>query len=74
MFLESFKQVFLQGPVTQSVASPIADPGVISLIPAQPHTFVEIDCKTFSMIILILLLIQEVLLSVARESTCTEYW
>ena len=31
------------GPEVQSVASPTADPGVLSLIPAQPHTFVEID-------------------------------
>ena len=31
------------GPVVQSVASPTADPGVVSLVPAQSHTFVEID-------------------------------
>ena len=31
------------GPVAQLVASKITDPGVVSLIPAQPHTSVEID-------------------------------
>ena len=31
--------------IKQLVASPTADPGVVSLIPAQSHTFVEIDCK-----------------------------
>ena len=38
-----------QGPVAQSVVSPIADPGVMSLIQAWPHTFVEIDREIFSM-------------------------
>ena len=32
-----------QAPITQSVASPIADPGVVSLIPPGSYTFVEID-------------------------------
>ena len=36
-----------------------ADPGVASLIPARPHTFVEIDYEIISMPILFLLLIQE---------------
>ena len=31
--------------------SPIADPGVMSLIPARSHTFVEIDCEIFSQVI-----------------------
>ena len=31
------------GPVAQSVASLVADPGVVSLIQAWPHTFVEIN-------------------------------
>ena len=31
------------GPVAHSVASPTADSGVVSLIPAQSHTFVELD-------------------------------
>ena len=30
-------------PQAQLVASPTADPGVASFIPAQSHTFVEID-------------------------------
>ena len=37
----------------------IADPGVVSLIPAQSHTFVEIDNDIFSTVILLLPLIQE---------------
>ena len=36
----------------QLVASPIADPGVLSLIPALPHTFVAIDHEIFSTVIL----------------------
>ena len=48
-----------QGPVVQSVVSPIADPGVMSLIPARSHTFVEIDHEILSTIILLLPLIQE---------------
>ena len=43
----------------QSVASPNADPGVASLIPAQSHTFVEIDHEIISTVILLPLLIQE---------------
>ena len=31
----------------QLVASPTADPGVASLIPARSHIFVEIDHKYF---------------------------
>ena len=31
------------GPEVQSAVSPTADPGGLSSIPAQPHTFVEID-------------------------------
>ena len=50
---------WLPGPVEQSVASPIADPGVMSLIPAWPHTFVEIDREIFSKAILLLPLIQK---------------
>ena len=61
-------------PVVQSVASLIADLGVVSLIPAWSHTFVEIDHETFSMIILLLLLIQEGLVSVTSESMCMKYW
>ena len=37
------------GSVSLSVACPIADLGVVSLIPARSHTFVEIDREIFSM-------------------------
>ena len=50
----------------------------MSLILAQSHTFVEIDNEIFSMIILLLPLIQEGLVSVtkvcAHESMFTKYW
>ena len=29
-----------------------SDPGVVSLIPARSHTFVEIDCEIYSVVIL----------------------
>ena len=38
----------LPGPVEQSRVSPIADPGVVSLIPARTYTFMEIDHEIFS--------------------------
>ena len=57
------------GPVAQSVSSLIADLGVVSLIPARPHTFVEIDHEVVSSVILLLRLIQEGLLSVCERST-----
>ena len=47
----------LMGPEAHSIASQIADPGVMSLIPARCHTFMEIDCEIFSTIILLLPLI-----------------
>ena len=56
--------------VAQLVASLTADPGVVSLIPAQYHTFVEIDHEIISMVILLLPLIQEGLVAVTSESTC----
>ena len=62
------------GPVGQSVASPIADPGVMSLIPARNHTLMKIDCDIYSLVIFLLSLIQEGLLSVTSKSMCTEYW
>ena len=34
---------FISGPVAQLVASLIADPGVVSSIPAWLHTFMKID-------------------------------
>ena len=45
------------------IQSVFADPGVVSLIPARPHTLVEIDHEIFSTVILLLTLILEVLLS-----------
>ena len=35
------------GHLAQSVASPIVDPGVMSLILAPSPTFMEIDCDIF---------------------------
>ena len=61
-------------PIAQSVASLIADPGVMSSFPAWPNTLVEIDCLIFSMVVLLLLLIQEGLLLVTSQSMHTEYW
>ena len=57
----------------QSIGSQTADPGVVSFIPALPHT-IEIDLEIISMVIVILPLIQEGLLSVTSESMCTKYW
>ena len=51
-----------------SVARPTADPGVASSILTWSHTFMEIDHKITSTVILLLLLIQEELLSVTSES------
>ena len=59
--------------VGHSVTCVTADPGVVSLIPAQPHTFVEIDYEIISTVFLLLPLIQEGLLSVTSESMCTNY-
>ena len=47
-----------------------ADPGVASSIPAWSQTFVEIEHEIISTVIL---LPQEGLLSVTRESMCTKY-
>ena len=52
--------------------SSIANLGVLSLIPAQSPTFVETDHEIFSMVVLLLLLIQEGLGSVTSESMCTK--
>ena len=51
----------LAGPVAQSLASPTADPGVVSSI------LMEIDHEIISTVILLLTLIQEGLLSVTSE-------
>ena len=61
---------YLQGPVAQSVASVIADPGVTSLMLARLHTFMETDHEIFSTVIFLLPLIQEVY----ALSICTECW
>ena len=42
----------LPGPLAQTVASLIVDPGVVSFIPALSHKFVEIDHEIFSTVIL----------------------
>ena len=52
-----------------------ADPGVASSIPAQSHTFVEIDHEIISTVIFLPSaewIIQEGLLSVTSESMCTK--
>ena len=70
----------MQGRIAQSVTcltadmSLPADPWVVSSIPAQSHTFVEIDHEIISTNIPSLLLIQEGLLSVTSESMCTKYF
>ena len=56
----------LPSPATLSVASLIADPWVMSLIPAQPHTFVEVDHEIFSTVFPFFLLIQEGLVLEAK--------
>ena len=44
----------LPGSIAQSVASETADPGVVSLILAQSHNFMEIDHDIVSTVILFL--------------------
>ena len=51
-FMRGFNELSLPGPVAQLVASLIADPGNVSLIPNRSHTFVEINHEIFSRIIL----------------------
>ena len=58
----------------QSVASLTADPGVASLIPAQSHTFVEIDHEIICTVISLNPLIQEGLLSVTSKNMSRKYW
>ena len=58
--------------VTQSEASPTADQGVASSIPAWSLTFVEIDHGRISTDILLLPMIQYGLLSITSESMCTK--
>ena len=55
----AYNETNLPGHVTQSVtclatdASLTIDPGVASLIPAQSHTFVEINHEIISLVILL---------------------
>ena len=63
----------LPDTIAQSVASLVVDPGVVSLILALSHTFVEIDREIFSTVIILLPMVQEVLLSVTSESICKEH-
>ena len=58
--------------IAQSEVSLIADPGVVISIPAQCHTFVEIDYEIISTVILLLPLIKEGLLSITSDSMCTQ--
>ena len=58
--------------IAQSEVSLLADPGVGISIPAQCHTFVEIDYEIISTVILLLPLIQEGLLSITSDSMCTQ--
>ena len=44
----------------KSVVGPITDPGVVSLTPAQNHTFMEVYHEIISTVIILLPLIQEV--------------
>ena len=62
------------GCIAQLVASLSADPGVGFLIPVQSQAFVEINHEVISTVNLLLLLIEEGLLSVTSESMCTKYW
>ena len=72
--LQKQKADDMTGCVAYSVLSLIVDPGVVSLISARPYTYMEIHHEMFSTIILLLLLIQEGLLSVTRKSMYIKYW
>ena len=61
-------------PVAQSVACPIAGPEVVSSIPAQPYTFMEIDLGNIFYGYSPLSGVQECQVSVTSKSICTEYW
>ena len=56
--------ILMPGPVAQSVSILIADTRIV--------TFVEINHEIFYMAILLLLLVQEGLLSVTSQSMCKE--
>ena len=50
---------YFTGPERQSVASLVVDPETMSLILAWSHTLGKFDGEIFSIVILLLLLIQE---------------
>ena len=66
-------QISLPCHISQLVASPTADPGIVSLIPTTSLTFVEIEHEIISTVIF-LPLIEEGLLSVKSENICRKYW
>ena len=66
IFLPSHIQRDISLPL--SIQSLIADPEVVGSIPAQPHSFMEIDHEIFSTVIFLLWLIQEHLLLGKSES------
>ena len=69
------KKVYVPyGPLAQSIVSSIADPRVANLIRARPHSFVMNVHVIFSMVILLLHLIQKGLLSVTSKSMFKKYW
>ena len=77
--MDSFKTNFntyptILGPIEQSVASLIANPGAASSIPARFHGFVEINHEIFSMITLLLHYFKKGCLSVISESLCMKFW
>ena len=74
VFFPKVTKYSLLGPIAQSVACPIADPEVESLIPGRPHAFVEANHEKKPAVILPLKLIQEGLLSVRCKSMRKEYW
>ena len=67
--------IFVPGRLAQSVtclatdASLTADAGVASLIPAQSHTVMEIDCEIISTVILLPSAESRIVVSI-----CTKYW
>ena len=74
-------RLHIPGRIAQSVmfladANLTADPGVVSLIPARSHTFMEIYHEIFSMVILFPSpeSFKKVLLSVTSETMCMSYW
>ena len=62
------------GHIVQSVTCLTADPGVTSSNLAWSHTFWKLIIKPFLRPFSSIPLIQEGLLSVARESMCTNYY